>query len=103
MTTPHDFGSVLGRPLDTSFGLSQFQGHGSWRVCGVALNAKHLCLFGILLKVSEIGDTFRHLLPILAKMEMSSKQKMRKGETERKPKQIKKMEGRRSKFLEGAQ
>ena len=37
MTTPHDFGSVLGKPLDTSFGLSQFHGHGSWLMCEVAL------------------------------------------------------------------
>ena len=26
MTTLHDFGSALGRPLDTSFGLSRFHG-----------------------------------------------------------------------------
>ena len=38
MTTLHDFGGVLGRPLDTFFGLSQFHGHGSWRVCEVALS-----------------------------------------------------------------
>jgi hypothetical protein len=29
-TTLHDFGSVLGRPLDTSFGLSQFHNRSSW-------------------------------------------------------------------------
>ena len=29
MTTLHDFGGVLGRPLDTSFGLPQSHGHGS--------------------------------------------------------------------------
>ena len=29
VTTPHAFGSVLGRPLVTSFGLSQNHGHGS--------------------------------------------------------------------------
>jgi hypothetical protein len=38
MTTLHDFGSVLGWPLDTSFGLSQFRGHGSWLLCKVALS-----------------------------------------------------------------
>ena len=36
VTTLHEFGGVLGRPLDT-FGLSQFHGHGSWLVCEVAL------------------------------------------------------------------
>ena len=34
----HDFGSALGRPLGTSFGLSQFHGHGSWLMCDVALS-----------------------------------------------------------------
>ena len=37
MTTLHDCGGVLGWPLDTFFGLSQFHGHGSWLVCEVAL------------------------------------------------------------------
>ena len=37
MTTVHDFGGVLGQPLDTFFGLSQIHGHGSWLVCEVAL------------------------------------------------------------------
>ena len=30
VTTLHDVGDVLGRPLDTFFGHSQFHGHGSW-------------------------------------------------------------------------
>ena len=34
MTTLHDFESVLGRPLNTSFELLQL--HGSWLVCEVA-------------------------------------------------------------------
>ena len=38
MTTLHDFGSVLGWPLYTSFELSQFHGHGSWLECEVALS-----------------------------------------------------------------
>ena len=38
MTTLRDFGGVLGWPLDTFFGLSQFHGLGSWLVCEVALN-----------------------------------------------------------------
>ena len=38
VTTLHDFGSVLGQLLDTSFGLSQFHDHGSWLVCEVTLN-----------------------------------------------------------------
>ena len=38
MTTLHNFGSVLGRPVDTSIGGSQFHGHGSWLVREVALN-----------------------------------------------------------------
>jgi hypothetical protein len=37
VTTLNDFEGVLGRPLETSFGLSQFHGHGSWLVCEVAL------------------------------------------------------------------
>ena len=38
MTTLHDVGGVLGRPLDTFyFGLSKFHGHGSWLVCDVGL------------------------------------------------------------------
>ena len=37
MTTLYDFEDVLGRPLDTFIGLSQFHGHGSWLVCEVAL------------------------------------------------------------------
>ena len=38
MSTLHDFGSVLGQPLDTSVGLLQFHGHGPWLMCEVALN-----------------------------------------------------------------
>ena len=30
VTTLHDFGSVVGQPLDTSFKLSQFHGHNYW-------------------------------------------------------------------------
>jgi hypothetical protein len=37
VTTPHDFGGVLGQPWTFSFGLSQFHGHGSWLMCEVAL------------------------------------------------------------------
>ena len=37
VTTLHNFASVLGRPLDTSFGLSKFDDHSSWLVCEVAL------------------------------------------------------------------
>ena len=38
VTTLHDFGSVLGGLLDTSFGLSQYHGHGyCWLVYEVAL------------------------------------------------------------------
>ena len=36
VTTLHDFKGVLGRPLDTFFGLPQFHGHVSWLVCEVA-------------------------------------------------------------------
>ena len=43
MTTLHDFGDVLGQPLDTSFGLPQSHGHGSWLVCEVALRL--LCIY----------------------------------------------------------
>ena len=39
VTTLHDFGSVLGHPLDNAFGLSQFHGHRSWLVCEVALKS----------------------------------------------------------------
>ena len=38
VTTLHDFGGVLGWPLDTLFWVSQFHGHGSWLMCEVALN-----------------------------------------------------------------
>jgi hypothetical protein len=39
VTTLHDFGVVLGWPLDTSsFGLSKFHSLGSWLVCEVALS-----------------------------------------------------------------
>ena len=38
MTTLHDFRGVFGRPLGTSFGLSQFHGHISWLVHEVALS-----------------------------------------------------------------
>ena len=37
MTILHDCGGVLGWPLDTFFGLSQFHGHGSWLVCEMPL------------------------------------------------------------------
>ena len=37
MTTLYGFGDVLGRPLDTSFGLSYFHGQGPWDMCEVAL------------------------------------------------------------------
>ena len=38
MTTLHDFGSVLGQPLDIFSGLSQFHGHCFWLMCEVALS-----------------------------------------------------------------
>ena len=41
MTTPHDFGDVLGRPLDMFFWVSQLHGHGSWIVCEVALGSQN--------------------------------------------------------------
>ena len=46
MTTLHDFGGVLGQPLDTffNFGLSQFHGHGSWFVWEVTLNTLEVTL-----------------------------------------------------------
>ena len=37
MTTLHGFKSVLGRALDTFWGLSQFHDLGIWFVCEVAL------------------------------------------------------------------
>ena len=43
VTIVHDFGSVLGWPLLTNFGLSQFHGHGSWILCEVALNQDIQC------------------------------------------------------------
>jgi hypothetical protein len=42
VTTLHDSEGVLGRPLVTLFGLSQFHGHGSWLVCEVALTESQL-------------------------------------------------------------
>ena len=38
VSTLHDFRSVLGRTWNTSFGLSQFQVHGSWLVCKPTLS-----------------------------------------------------------------
>jgi hypothetical protein len=38
VTTPHDFGGVLGRHLDTFIRALTFIGHGSWFVCEVALS-----------------------------------------------------------------
>jgi hypothetical protein len=37
VTPLHNFGGVFGQPLDTFIWLSQFNGHGSWLVCEVAL------------------------------------------------------------------
>ena len=37
MTTLHDFGSVLGWPLDTSFEISQLHGQGTWLECEVGV------------------------------------------------------------------
>ena len=45
MTTLHDSGGVLGQPLDTLFGLSQFHRHGSWLVSEVALRNRHYWIF----------------------------------------------------------
>ena len=42
MTTLHNFGSKLGRHVGTSFGFSQFHGHGYWLVCEVALTPTYL-------------------------------------------------------------
>jgi hypothetical protein len=39
VNTLHEFGSVLGQPLETYFGHSQFHGHGSWLECEVVLMA----------------------------------------------------------------
>ena len=39
MTILHDFGSVLGWPLDTSFELPQFHGNSSWLMREVAFRA----------------------------------------------------------------
>ena len=37
MTTLHDFGGVLGRPLDTFFWALTIHGHSSWLVCEATL------------------------------------------------------------------
>ena len=37
MTTLHDFGGVLGRPLDTFFWALTISCHGFWVICEVAL------------------------------------------------------------------
>jgi hypothetical protein len=50
MTTLHDVGGVLGRPLDTFFWVSWFHGHGSWLMCQVPLT--HL---STLIGISEWG------------------------------------------------
>ena len=43
--TLHDFGGVLDGLWTLSFGLSQFQGHGSWLVCEVVQNAAQFSSF----------------------------------------------------------
>ena len=35
----HDFGGVLGQPLDTFFWALTIHGHDTWLLCGVALRA----------------------------------------------------------------
>ena len=45
MSTPHDFGSVLGQPLNTSYGLPQFHGYNSRLVCEVVLSNKKLLAY----------------------------------------------------------
>ena len=61
MATLHDFGSVLGRPLDT-FGLSQFRGHGSWLPCEVALSTCLVWVGMVGLNVTN-RDTKSQVLP----------------------------------------
>ena len=56
MTTLHDFGSVMGRLLHTSFGLSQFHGHGSWLMCEVALSYIYRQ------NLSKLGAVMRELM-----------------------------------------
>ena len=41
VTALHDFGGVLGRPLDTFLLGSHTHGHGSWLVCEVAFTYIH--------------------------------------------------------------
>ena len=43
VTTLHDIGGVLGRPLDTFLWALTIHGHGSWLVCEVALTYKITC------------------------------------------------------------
>jgi hypothetical protein len=50
MTTLHDVGGVLGRPLDTFLWVSWFHGHSSWLMCQVPVT--HL---SILIGISEWG------------------------------------------------
>ena len=46
MTTLHDVGGVVGRPLDTFLlGSHKFHGHGSWLMCEVALSVSILVTF----------------------------------------------------------
>ena len=56
-TTLYDLKGVLGRPLHTSFGLSQFHFHGSWLVCEVALRLE---LTG--LRIQKIPSSSVYLL-----------------------------------------
>jgi hypothetical protein len=52
MTTLHDYGGLMGWPLNIFLGLSQFIGHGSWLVCEVALttSSPRHCFKYIILK-----------------------------------------------------
>ena len=46
VTTLHDFGGALGRPLDTFFwALTNLHGHGSWLVCELALSGRFSMFF----------------------------------------------------------
>jgi hypothetical protein len=63
MTTLHDVGGALGRPLDTSFGLSRCHGHGTWLVCEVTLSfGPSVAALGSCMTWALFKSTLCHLL-----------------------------------------
>ena len=73
VTTLHEFGGVLGRPLESSFGLSQLHNHGSWLMCEEALMVNNFIIIVTSLHLAfkcthwYLGtSTFKHVMEVYA-------------------------------------